>query len=146
MTVLKLGDRGESVKFLQQKLQILEVFSGQVDGIFGPKTEAAVKTFQKNMGLSADGIVGKETQDNFEGVMRSPNPGPTLRLGAKGDEVKSLQETLKRVGYDPGPIDGIFGPKTEAAVKAVQQKNKMVVDGIVGTWTWRKLVFLTFLF
>ncbi len=146
MTVLKLGDRGEAVKFLQQKLLTLELFSGTVDGIFGPKTEAAVKVFQKNMGLSADGIVGKETEDNFEGVMRSPKPGPTLRLGSKGDEVKSLQETLKKVGYDPGAIDGIFGPKTEAAVKAIQQKNNMVVDGVVGTWTWRKLIFLTFLF
>ncbi len=146
MTVLKLGDRSDAVKSLQQNLQTLGLFSGTVDGVFGPKTETAVKAFQKNMGLQADGVVGKETQDNFEGLMRSPQPGPTLRRGSKGDPVKSLQETLKQVGYDPGPIDGSFGPKTEAAVKAVQQKNRMVVDGIVGTWTWRKLTFLTFLF
>jgi len=61
----------------------------------------------------------------------------------RGDDVKELQTALKRTGYDPGPIDGIFGPKTEKAVKAFQRVKGLVVDGIVGPktaaalgWKW----------
>lgn len=55
MTTLKQGSRGDEVKILQQKLNV------DVDGIFGPKTEAAVKDFQKKKGLDVDGIVGPKT-------------------------------------------------------------------------------------
>lgn len=64
---------------------------------------------------------------------------PVLRKGDKGQAVKELQEALKRLGHDPGPIDGIFGPKTEAAVQSFQQAAKITVDGIVGPQTWAAL-------
>lgn len=55
MTTIKLGSKGEAVKILQQKLNLV------VDGIFGPITEETVKFFQKANGLVADGIVGPNT-------------------------------------------------------------------------------------
>jgi len=64
---------------------------------------------------------------------------PTLRRGASGAYVKELQKALKAKGFNPGPIDGQFGPKTEAAVKAFQRANHLAVDGIVGPKTWGKL-------
>jgi peptidoglycan hydrolase-like protein with peptidoglycan-binding domain len=64
---------------------------------------------------------------------------PLLKRGSRGEDVRRLQEALKRLGFDPGPIDGIFGPKTEAAVKAFQKKYGLVVDGIVGPQTWAKI-------
>jgi len=61
----------------------------------------------------------------------------------RGDDVKELQTALKRAGYDPGPIDGIFGSRTEKAVWAFQHVKGLVVDGIVGPktaaalgWKW----------
>lgn len=57
----------------------------------------------------------------------------TLKLGSKGEEVKTLQQCLNIA------VDGSFGPKTEQAVKAFQQKNHLKVDGIVGDSTWRLL-------
>lgn len=64
---------------------------------------------------------------------------PVLRKGDRGQAVKELQEALKSLGYDPGPIDGVFGPRTEAAVKAFQRAAGIAVDGIVGPVTWSKL-------
>lgn len=61
-------------------------------------------------------------------------PG-VLKLGDRGAAVEDLQENLRRLGYDPGPLDGIFGPKTQAAVKAFQSKERLVVDGLVGPKT-----------
>lgn len=55
MTILKLGSRGQDVKLLQQKLNLL------ADGIFGPLTEEGVKAFQKSKGLKDDGVVGEKT-------------------------------------------------------------------------------------
>jgi peptidoglycan hydrolase-like protein with peptidoglycan-binding domain len=50
--------------------------------------------------------------------------------------VRDLQEALKTLGYDPGPIDGSFGATTETGVKAFQQRRGITVDGIVGKVTW----------
>jgi hypothetical protein len=58
-----------------------------------------------------------------------------LRRGDRGDDVQELQRLLQQAGYDPGAIDGIFGPKTEAAVKAFQQAHSLEADGIVGPLT-----------
>jgi peptidoglycan hydrolase-like protein with peptidoglycan-binding domain len=50
--------------------------------------------------------------------------------------VRDLQQALKALGHDPGPIDGAFGDATESAVKAFQQEREITVDGIVGKVTW----------
>lgn len=64
---------------------------------------------------------------------------PVLRKGDRGQAVRELQDMLKRLGHNPGPIDGVFGPKTEAAVKAFQKAARIAVDGVVGPVTWSKL-------
>ncbi|NMA54889.1 MAG: LysM peptidoglycan-binding domain-containing protein [Firmicutes bacterium] len=65
--------------------------------------------------------------------------GRTLAVGALGDDVAQLQATLARLGFDPGPIDGDFGYRTEQAVKQFQIRNQLAADGIVGPATWRAL-------
>ena len=62
-----------------------------------------------------------------------------VQYGSKGSDVKKLQQTLNRSGYKLAE-DGIFGAKTQAAVKDYQKKNKLAVDGIVGTNTWGALL------
>lgn len=112
-----------------------------VDGIFGPKTEAAVRSFQRDQGLSVDGIVGPRTWSAL--VI-------TVQRGFEGEAVRGVQEEFqfRNLSGDPSKglvVDGIFGPKTEAAVRAFQtavhaEEPSMAVDGIVGPMTWRTLV------
>jgi len=123
--LVKRGSRGEEVKKVQRALGGLAI-----DGIFGPKTEARVKAFQKAMGISADGIVGPETRK----YLFPAYPGTLLKRGSRGVWVKRVQWQLGGLS-----VDGIFGPKTEAAVKAFQKKAGIAVDGIVGPVTWGKL-------
>ncbi|MEK6264807.1 MAG: LysM peptidoglycan-binding domain-containing protein [Clostridium sp.] len=59
-----------------------------------------------------------------------------LRIGSTGADVKYLQTILVKLGYTAGPIDGIFGPKTDSAVRSFQKAYGLVVDGIVGKNTW----------
>ena len=65
---------------------------------------------------------------------------PTLKKGARGNITKLLQEKLVSLGYNTNGVDGIFGFGTEKAVISFQKNNGLVVDGIVGQNTWRKLL------
>ncbi|KJR45572.1 N-acetylmuramoyl-L-alanine amidase [Desulfosporosinus sp. I2] len=64
---------------------------------------------------------------------------PLLRDGSSGGYVKKLQGMLLAAGFDPGKIDGVFGPLTRAAVLAFQKSKGLVQDGIVGKMTWTAL-------
>lgn len=64
---------------------------------------------------------------------------PVLRKGSRGDNVRELQRLLNDLGYDCGVADGVFGAKTEAAVKAFQTDHGLKADGIVGRNTWAAL-------
>jgi peptidoglycan hydrolase-like protein with peptidoglycan-binding domain len=107
-----------------------------VDGIFGPKTHAAVDTFQKSKSLGVDGIVGPLTWGAL--IIQ-------VSLGSKGDAVRGVQEEFQFRNQSGVPsqglaVDGIFGPLTNAAVRGFQHALGIDVDGIVGPVTWRALV------
>ena len=57
----KLGSRGDEVRRIQTKLRSLGFFNGSIDGIYGVKTQSAVRQFQKSVGITADGIAGRKT-------------------------------------------------------------------------------------
>lgn len=146
MPMLYRGCTGDAVKTLQDKLNALGYNSGNVDGIFGAKTYAAVTAFQKANSLGVDGIVGKLTWGKLYGVSPAMPVetttvvgSPMVSYGSRGDAVRKLQELLNALGYDCGSVDGIFGSKTKAAVLAFQKANGLGVDGIVGPLTWAKL-------
>ena len=144
MPMVYWGCTGDAVKTLQDKLNALGYNSGNVDGIFGAKTYAAVTAFQKANSLGVDGIVGKLTWAKlYDATPVNVTPvttQPMLRTGSRGDAVRKLQELLNAKGYTCGSVDGIFGSKTKAAVLAFQKANGLGVDGIVGPLTWGKLV------
>lgn len=59
--VSKYGSTGDEVKTLQKKLKELGYYNGEIDGIFGSQTQSAVKSFQRNVGITVDGIAGSQT-------------------------------------------------------------------------------------
>lgn len=65
---------------------------------------------------------------------------PTLRIGARGEAVADLQRRLQAAGFSPGPVDGWFGPQTQAAVRSFQSSRGITVDGWVGPQTWGQLL------
>ena len=144
MPMVYWGCTGDAVKTLQEKLNAKGFHSGNVDGIFGAKTYAAVTAFQKANSLGVDGIVGKLTWAKlYDATPVNVTPAttqPMLRTGSRGDAVRKLQELLNAKGYTCGSVDGIFGSKTYAAVLAFQKANGLAADGIVGSLTWGKLV------
>lgn len=126
---VRRGDSGERVRTVQYLLR-QHGHSLTVDGSFGPITESAVKAFQQSRGLYADGVVGGSTWTALI---------VTVRNGSTGEAVKGVQSQLNTRGYGL-VVDGVFGSKTEAAVRDFQTKKGLVVDGVVGPRTWNALV------
>jgi peptidoglycan hydrolase-like protein with peptidoglycan-binding domain len=125
------GSKGAAVTLAQEALKLRFYDPGPIDGIFGAKTESAVKWYQSDHGLVSDGIVGPKTWAGLD--------PPLVKKGSTGAAVTKAQHLLELMGYDPGPIDGIFGAKTEAAVKRFQTDFGLTADGIVGPKTWAML-------
>lgn len=167
---LRQGDRGPNVFTLQRQLNRITKdypFFGllTVDGIFGPAMTATVKAFQKQFGLTADGVVGRQTwykisyiyvsvKDLAELTSEGETSGGTLsdgtwggvvlRQGSTGSSVEQLQFWLNTLSqYDSSipsvTVDGVYGSGTTAAVRAFQRKYGLDVDGIVGQQTWTRL-------
>jgi peptidoglycan hydrolase-like protein with peptidoglycan-binding domain len=134
------GDQDHPVRTLQDLLRA-RGHNVTVDGIFGPRTDAAVRGFQRQQGLTVDGIVGPDTWSALI---------VTVRQGSQGDAVRGVQEEFqfRNLSGDPAKglrVDGIFGPRTDAAVRGFQQAlhhdiPSVTVDGIVGPVTWQALV------
>ena len=131
--VLRKGSNDPAVLDLQHALRALGHDSGPIDGVFGDATESAVKAFQEQREITVDGIVGKITWLNIDEADQSE---PVLRLGSTGLPVRRAQKRMSLVGFDVGGVDGRYGPKSESAVKDLQQRFKITVDGVVGPQTW----------
>jgi peptidoglycan hydrolase-like protein with peptidoglycan-binding domain len=75
------------------------------------------------------------TTQTREPTSGASNDTPNLARGSRGEDVRRMQEQLRRAGFDPGPLDGKFGPLTEAALKRFQQARGLETDGIAGPLT-----------
>lgn len=140
---LKLNSKGTDVRNLQQDLTTLGYYWAEITGNFGAKTETAVKRFQEENGLTADGVAGTKTLNAIAAAVArkggtpasGSSAGTTLKLNSQGTKVSQLQTDLKQLGYYYAEITGNFGEKTEAAVKAFQKAKSLTADGVAGTKT-----------
>ena len=141
---LRMGDSGSAVKDLQTKLKKLGYYDGTVDSTFGSGTYAAVRAFQKKYNLTADGVAGSETLKKLDSAYKNADSNTStdddsLRKGATGTAVKTLQTNLKKLGFYTAYVDGSFGATTESAVKAFQKKYGLTADGVAGSATLKKI-------
>jgi len=171
--VLTNGDSGDKVAALQALLNadgakpLLDV-----DGVFGPATDRAVRARQAVLGVTVDGAWGPASAAAEAVASGKPTPPPVAPTppvvvkppakptpprfplpsghayavddgtiythsgvrGSDGAQVKAIQRKLGGL-----TVDGIFGARTAAAVRAFQRKHRITVDGEVGPATWSVL-------
>ncbi len=142
------GSSGVQVTALQQKLKDLGYYTGEITGSYGRLTKEAVRLYQKDKNLGADGVAGPKTLAMLNATPSTGTSGgsgsgavsdesskvsnTTLRLGSQGTDVKNLQQRLKDLGYLAGSADGVFGSATETALMTFQSSNGLTADGIAG--------------
>ena len=146
---LTQGAQGEAVRQLQQRLIDIGIpVNGGADGVFGPGTTAAVKEFQGRQGYSKTGVVNAATvvalgAATTAATPAAPAPAPAttpatnpssmsgLKMGARGDAVKQLQQQLIAAGFPMvGGADGVFGALTANALGSFQQSNGLPVTRV----------------
>ena len=162
---LRIGSTGPDVVVLQTAInRISQSYPAipkipAVDGIFGPRTEAAVRKFQQVFNLISDGIVGPGTWNAMVRLytavtrlaeLRSQgqqfyainwNPPNALSVGSTGEKVRQLQYMIAILAefipsVPPVAVDGIYGRNTRAAVLALQRRFALPETGVVDAVTW----------
>lgn len=150
MQLIRRGDRGPAVAEVRAMLHALGLLPSAEpplghaieDVEYDAATERAVRAFQQQRGLSADGIVGAETYRTLEEARWSLGDRVLYRKVGHafvGDDVVTLQTWLLDRGFDVGRLDGIFGPRTEAALAEFQRNVGLPADGIFGPTTLRAI-------
>lgn len=145
-TTYALGDRGPAVAEIRERLQVLGLLKGDatddVADLFDAELDTSVRIFQQQRSLLVDGVVGSVTFRTLEEAR--------WRLGDRilhnqvhshlaGDDVAQLQQRLTAMGFDSGRVDGIFGPRTEAALRDFQKNVGIAPDGTCGPSTFKAL-------
>jgi peptidoglycan hydrolase-like protein with peptidoglycan-binding domain len=141
-STIQLGSTGEDVKRLQRVLarSIQIGLDHPITGVFDSALDTTVRAVQAELGVPIDGIVGPVT---WAALPAYREASPTLQNGATGPAVGLLQRTLSGAVIGAidwtaytGPLDGRFGPQTDASVRSFQSSRGLTVDGIVGDETW----------
>jgi peptidoglycan hydrolase-like protein with peptidoglycan-binding domain len=164
---LGFGDSGASVMRLQNLLRRAGYFRGLSTGYYGVATREAVTRFQQASQIPADGFAGLGTIAALESAPAAPNTVPptrpvatniistnsvnitapvspvaiarVLQLGDSGAEVQALQQRLTALRYYSGPITGIYGELTTAAVESFQRAKNLEIDGVFGAKSYAAL-------
>jgi len=157
--LLVVGDHGSDVRTWQQDIDRV---AGKIDGIphlatdgaYGPRTAVATRALQRYAHLSVDGVVGPNTRSAMTTALHgSPTPSvqPILRRGDHGQAVRVWQTDLDNLSAAAGRggglgtvlVDGSYGPRTESLTVALQKREHIAPDGVVGPHTraaYRKLL------
>lgn len=149
MHLYRRGSSGPAVAEVRSRLALL----GHLDGaevaepadVYDERCDRAVRAFQQDRGLSADGVVGAETYRALDEAR--------WRLGDRvlfhaithpfaGDDVAEIQHRLQEMGFDPGRCDGVFGARTDAALREFQRNVGVHPDGTCGPATLKALTRL----
>lgn len=143
-TLLRRGCSGPRVAALRDLLATVGFWASPAHSAdeFDAGLEQAVRAFQQRRGLVADGIVGPQTAQVLDGArwklgdrVLVCTPGHLMR----GDDVATLQERLVVLGVFAGPVDGFFGPQSEAALRELQRGLGLEPDGLCGAQTLRSM-------
>jgi len=159
---LRPGDSGAAVMNMQTRLNnVSPVYKAinyqSADGKYGNNMTNAVRRFQGQFGLAADGIIGPQTWNKIVAVSKgvsdknntavtSSYPGYVLNIGSQGDSVRFIQSYLNAVnnytgaGWPKLAVDGIYGNMTKQVVRNFQTKYNLKADGIVGQNTWAFII------
>ncbi len=164
---LREGDSGNEIRILQYYLNFIAEFNNFIpsvnpDGIYGPQTAQAVRTFQMSVGLPQTGVVDETTWNaiyssyitkynalpaEFRTGATAPFPGENLERGSSGEAVSVIQRYLARISesYPSIPrveVTGVFDEATQEAVLAYEREFGLPERGFINITVWDSIADL----
>lgn len=142
--ILRVGDKGEKVEKLQRTLRVLEFYDyPELEGYFGTDTRSALMNFQKEHGLDVNGVADADTFRALDEALDECYPEikymGNMRLHSVGEDVMTLQQVLKTLGYYGMRPNGVYNANTASAVRTFQFDYGMQVDGVVNERLVKKI-------
>lgn len=138
--------KAETVKSIQRQLLSLGYDPGPADGVHGFLTRAAVMAYQHDKGLQVTGEVTEGLLKQIVFGASGPRADSTVKQDVPQETVgliKTVQQILAKMGYDPGPVDGIMGASTRQAIQKFEQEQKMSAKGRISGRLLKALVRVT---
>jgi len=145
--------RADITTDIQRELSRRGLYDGPVDGVTGPKTDAAIRDFETSVKLR---VSGEPTEDVLRAIQRAPvkSEAAAPRSSGRADpigelitgssaRVTAVQRALNDFGYGPVKATGVYGPETVAAVQKFERDRKMPVTGQISARLMRELGALT---
>ena len=123
------------IRRIQEKLDEMGYPVGRADGVMGPKTETALRNFQRDKGLNATGEFNDETLAALDLDGRGATAGTSAGTRTSAAEIRRIQEKLDRMGYQAGPADGVMGRRTETALRNFQRDKGLNATGEINDET-----------
>jgi peptidoglycan hydrolase-like protein with peptidoglycan-binding domain len=136
---LRLGDQGACVKKLQQLLKYNEYYNRPLTDYFGKETQQAVIKFEQNNELQPNGVADPNVWKALFENIRKPDARRVLSFADRGDDVKEVQERLRKMGLFKDAVNGYYGDSTMLAVMTLQKRERLPESGVVDLRTWEAL-------
>lgn len=137
----------ETVRSVQKQLSAKGYQTGPVDGVPGLLTRAAVMAFQHDSKLA---VTGEVSEGLLKQVIFGASPAPASADGKKQEIpeqttalIKAVQQILAKMGYDPGPVDGIMGTGTRRAIRSFEEEQKIPAKGRISGRLLKELLRVT---
>ncbi|MGI9415815.1 MAG: peptidoglycan-binding domain-containing protein [Hyphomicrobiales bacterium] len=134
------------VSDIQRDLTSMGLYGGDIDGLNGPRTRAAIMRYEKKYQLPARGLPTTRLLEHIrfnkrilDAVESSPKPN---KPGAN-HKVHLVQTGLAELGYSPGPVDGVLGEQTKQAIREFERHRRLRVTGQVSDMLIRELHKMT---
>lgn len=120
-----------SVRNTQSALNALGYNAGPVDGIMGPSTRSAIRTYQSDRGLPVNGNVSRDLFDRIQADLGGGSGGGTVapEPTVSASVIADTQSELRQRGYDVPAVSGTLDAKTQAAIRAYQEQSGLRVTG-----------------
>jgi peptidoglycan hydrolase-like protein with peptidoglycan-binding domain len=142
--------RADIITDIQRELSRRNLYDGPVDGMIGPKTDAAIRDFETSAKLK---VTGEPSEDVLRAIVRTPlktevaapraRPDPIAELIAPPQRVIAVQRALNDYGYGPVKVSGSFGAETVSAIQKFERDRKLPVTGQISPRVLRELAALS---
>ena len=134
------------IQDIQRDLASMSMYDGEIDGLNGPQTRAAIINYEKKYEMTARGLASSRLLEHIrfnKRILEAVKSSPAPEKPGADHKVHLVQTGLAELGYSPGPVDGVLGEQTKQAIREFERHRRLRVTGEVSDKLIRELHKMT---